>query len=411
MLVFAVAVSVVLVVSFMCSIFESVLLSINHAQIESLDTRHPTASRLLAGFKRDIDTPIAAILIVNTAAHTVGAAVAGASYSEVFSPQTLWLFTIVFTLAVLLLTEIVPKTAGVVFTKALAIPVAHGIRALTFGLGPLVHLSSSISRALRGSRKQPVTSIEEIRLMAAVGRNEGVVGAQTAGMIVGATRLRQLTAADVMVPRSAITYMTASLGRDEVAQIIETSGYSRFPYTPTGDLDQVAGTVYTKEILHWLQANPDVEIDWQDLVHEPFIIPEGKALDRLLWSFQQIKRHQALVVDEYGGMEGLVTLEDILEEIVGEIDDESDPVTEQIWPQSDGSLHAHASVELRSLCRHLGIRRTPGIDAITLGGLLNEQLGHLPKKGDVVEWRDYRFEVLSAGPRRAERVEIRRIIS
>ncbi|MDH3588180.1 MAG: hemolysin family protein [Gammaproteobacteria bacterium] len=406
MLVFAVAVSVVLVVSFMCSIFESVLLSINHAQIEALASRHPSASRLLAGFKRDIDLPIAAILIVNTTAHTIGAAVAGASYSEVFSPQTLWLFTIVFTLAVLLLTEIVPKTAGVVFTKALAIPVAHGIRALTVSLGPLVRLSSWISRALRGSRKIPVTSIDEIRLMAAVGRNEGVVGARTAGMIVGATRLRQLTASHVMVPRSAVTYLAATDSREEVLRTIETSGYSRFPFTPTGELEEVSGTVHTKEILFWLQAHPGADIDWSELLHEPFIIPEGKQLDQLLWSFQQIKRHQAIVVDEYGDLQGLVTLEDILEEIVGDIVDESDQVTEQLWPQPDGSLYAHASIELHSLCEQLDIHRAQEVHAMTLGGLLNERLDRLPKKGDVVEWRGYRFEVLAAGPRRAERVAI-----
>lgn len=409
MLVFVAAVSVVLVVSFLCSIFESVLLSISHAQIEALAPGHRRTSRLLAGFKREIDIPIAAILIVNTAAHTIGATVAGASYAQAFSPQTLWLFTVIFTLGVLLLTEIVPKTLGVTFAKELATPVAHGIHALTFGLRPLVQLSGSISRTLRGNREVPVTSIEEIRLMTALGRNEGVVRAQTAGMIVGATRLRQLVATDVMVPRTNVTFLSAIQNRADVLETIERSGYSRFPYTRTDDLDQVSGTVYTKELLFWFQANPGADIDWPALVHEPLIIPERKRLDKLLWTFQQIKRHQALVVDEYGDLQGLVTLEDILEEIVGDIVDESDAVVEQLWPQQDGSLHAHASIELRSLCERLDIPWSPQTRAVSLGGLVSERLGRLPVQGDQVEWNGHRFAVLSAAPRRAELIAIKKI--
>jgi Mg2+/Co2+ transporter CorB len=128
MLTFVAAVTVALVVSFSCSIFESVLLSINHAQVEALSQRHGRAGRLMTTFKRNIDTPIAAILIVNTIAHTIGSAVAGASYASVFDGETLWIFTIVFTTAVLLFTEIIPKTLGVTYAGRLATTVAYGAR-------------------------------------------------------------------------------------------------------------------------------------------------------------------------------------------------------------------------------------------------------------------------------------------
>src|SRR5210317_2267693 len=141
MLIFITAVSVVLVVSFLCSIFESVLLSLNRPQIEVLVQREKRSGRLLAQFKENMDVPIAAILILNTAAHTVGAAVAGASYSNVFSSGTLWVFSIIFTIAVLLFTEIIPKTLGVSHATTLATPVAHGIKWLSRLLWPLVALS------------------------------------------------------------------------------------------------------------------------------------------------------------------------------------------------------------------------------------------------------------------------------
>ena len=407
MIVFTTAVSIVLIVSFLCSIFESVLLSINHAQIAALAAKHRGAGRLLAGFKREIDVPIAAILIVNTAAHTIGATVAGASYQQVFSGETLWLFTIVFTLAVLLLTEIVPKTLGVTFARTLARPVAHGIFALTASLRPLVRLSGLISRALRGNRQIPVTSIEEIRLLTALGRSEGVVGVKTAEMIVGASRLRQLTASDVIVPRTQVTFLSAKQDRDNVLETLKQSGFSRFPFTYTNKLDQASGTVFARELLFWLQANPEQEIDWAGLVHEPLIIPEQKPLNSLLWTFQQVNRHQALVVDEYGDLKGIVTLEDVLEEIVGEIADESDPVTEDIWPQQDGSLYVRASLDLRRLCNQLNIEWSADTEATTLGGLLADHLGRVPVKGDTIEWRGYSLEVLAASERRAESIAIR----
>ncbi|MDH3778592.1 MAG: DUF21 domain-containing protein, partial [Gammaproteobacteria bacterium] len=199
--VFLMAVGVALVVSFMCSIFESVLLSMNHAQVEVLVEKGKASGRILKAFKERIDIPISAILITNTAAHTIGTAVAGATYADAFDPETLWIFTLVFTVAVLLLTEIIPKTLGVAYAAKLAKPVAYGIRGLTILLRPLVLVTESISRSLRSDKEAPITSLDEIRLLATIGHSEGVVGEQAAGMIVGASELRKLAATNVMVPR------------------------------------------------------------------------------------------------------------------------------------------------------------------------------------------------------------------
>ena len=152
MQIFIAAVSVALIVSFLCSIFESVLLSINYAQVESLAQQGKRSAQLMKEFKQRIDVPIAAILITNTIAHTVGTTVAGATYEDAFSAETLWIFTIVFTISILLLTEIIPKTLGITYARRLATPVAFGIYALTVALRPLVMLSSVVSRALRGGK-------------------------------------------------------------------------------------------------------------------------------------------------------------------------------------------------------------------------------------------------------------------
>jgi putative hemolysin len=407
MTLFVTAVCIVLIVSFLCSIFEAVLLSISPVHVEGLSQKRPRAGRLLADFKRNIDTPIAAILITNTAAHTVGASVAGASYSNVFNEGTLWIFTIVFTLAVLLLTEIIPKTIGVSYNQLLSEPVAYGIRVLTLVLRPLVFVSERISRALRPDRAAPVTSVEEIRLLVAMGRSEGVVGMRTADMIVGATHLRQLTASDVMLPRQRVVYLSDTMSRAEVLQTSSRSGHSRFPFAPDNDLEQVSGIVMVKDLLYWLHDHPEGPIDWGALVQEPVVVPEIMTLTALLHTFQDSRRHMAIVVDEYGSVEGIVTLEDVLEEIVGEIMDESDRLVEDMWPQPDGSLHVHGTVELRKVCSKLNLPWEPEDEVATVGGLVTELLGRMPIRGDAVEWNNSRLEVLTASERRPELISVK----
>jgi len=406
MLAFAAAVSLALIGSFLCSIMESVLLSIGTADVEALVLDGKRSGRLLKGFKRRIDVPIAAILIVNTVAHTVGAAVAGATFENAFNEETLWVFTIVFTLAVLLFTEIIPKTLGVAYSKELASPVAYSIQLLSVILLPFVRLSELISRALRRDKENPATSVEEIRLLAALGRSEGVFGARTAGMIVGATALAQLRARDVMVPRQRVSFLSGERTQAENLQIVRSSAHSRLPFSTSDELDDVSGVVLAKDLLFQLQENPDPEVDWRELIREPLSIPEGKSLSSLLRDFQETRSHLAIVVDEYGGVEGIVTLEDVLEEIVGDIIDESDRHVEDVWPQGDGSVDVLASIEMRKVGKYLGFEWGPDSNIATPAGLVAELLGRIPVSGDSVEWEGYRLEVLSATRTRAERIRI-----
>jgi len=409
MLTFIAAVSLALVGSFLCSIMESVLLSIGTADVEALVRHGKRSGKILQGFKRRIDIPIAAILIVNTVAHTVGAAVAGASYESAFNSETLWLFTIVFTAAILLFTEIIPKTVGVTYARELASPVAHSIQILSLLLRPLVALSEVVSRSLRRDESSPATSVEEIRLLARLARREGILGARTAGMIVGATRLSQLQAHDVMVPRQSVTYLSGERTKADNLKILRRSRHSRLPFSRTDDLDQVSGIVLAKELFFQLEERPDEAIDWEALLLEPLIVPESKHLNSLMRDFQKERRHMAIVVDEYGGVEGIVTLEDVLEEIVGEIVDESDVELRDMWPQADGSLEIVASIEMRKVAEHLGFEWSSDGNITSAGGVVSELLGRIPIKGDAVDWNGYRLEVLSATKRRAERIRIRPI--
>lgn len=408
MLLFITAVSVVLVVSFICSIFESVLLSLTRPQIEVLAQRNQRAGRLLSRFKENMDVPIAAILILNTAAHTVGAAVAGASYSNVFNVGTLWLFTIVFTVAVLLFTEIIPKTLGVTYARNLAAPVAYGIRWLTLALRPLVALSERISRSLRGDVTMPVTTSEEIRLLATLGRSKGVVSVETAGMIVGATQLKYLHAHDVMLPREEVRFLSGEMDRSEAMDFVRRTGHSRFPFSPTRDLKDVAGVVFAKDLLHWLLQHDDEDVDWNALLQEALVVPPSVPLLHMLRTYQDARRHLAIIVDEYGSVVGIATLEDVLEEIVGDIFDETDLPIHDFDELDDGALIVRARVDLRKLSARLDIAWDPGIEPSTVGGLVMEQLERMPVKGDAISWQGYRIEVLRADQRHAKLLSIRK---
>jgi len=409
MLLFVTAVSVVLVVSFVCSIFESVLLSVTRPQIEILVRSGRSAGKLLASYKDNMDVPIAAILILNTAAHTIGAAVAGASYANVFDTGTLWLFSVLFTIAVLLFTEIIPKTLGVSYARVLASPVAHGIRMLTVLLRPLVVLSEKISKSLRSDVEAPVTSPEEIRLLAFLGHSEGVVGKRTAGIITGATHLGQLRAHDVMLPRDLVCFLAGTMTRSEVLQLVQESGHSRFPYSPTGSLDDVNGVILVKQLLYWLHAHDEEAIDWESLRIDALYIPENAPLPRMLRTFQESQRHMAIIVDEYGSITGIATLEDVLEEIVGDIDDELDEPTKDIVPLGDDAYQVSAAVDLRKLSAALGIEWEPEGDITTVGGLVTEILERIPSAGDFIDWRGYRITVLKAGRQKVKLLSVRKL--
>jgi putative hemolysin len=404
MLVFFLAVAMALASSFVCSISEAVLLTVTHAQIEALGKSH--AADLLRNFKRELDQPIAAILTLNTTAHTIGASVAGAYYGDVFDPKTLWIFSVLFTLAVLLFSEIIPKTLAVASAGTLAVPVAYGVAGLVVVLKPLLKVTRAIARLLRPSSAQPITSLEEIRLLASLGRTEGAVGKLAADMIEGVATLRELRARDVMVPRARVVYLSGLRTLEENLEVVRRTGHSRFPYTPTGDLDRVEGVVLVKDLMFTLREVEDIELE--KLATKALVVPSATTLERLLRNFQQERRHLAIVVDEYGGTEGIVTLEDVLEEIVGEIEDESDRVDPFVTKRADGSVVCRGWAEARAVLDGFGVE-ADDIEAVTVGGLVAELVGRVPRVGDRAEWRGLEFVVLQASPRRAERVEIRRM--
>jgi putative hemolysin len=332
--------------------------------------------------------------------------VCGAMYVNVFGERTLWVFSVAFTVAVLIFSEIVPKTIGVTYAAQLAVAVAYSVRVLVVVLRPILWLTSLFARLLRGEHENPVTSVEEIKLLVALGRTEGAVAGRVADMIEGATALRELTAYDVMVPRARVVYLSGERDLEENLQVVRESGHSRFPFTLDGNPDRFEGMVLVKDLMFKLRETPE-DPDWKALATPLLVIPAAAQLERVLRTFQEQRRHLALVVDEYGGTQGIITLEDVLEEIVGEIEDETDRVDQSIIRRADGKLVCRGMAETRKLFEILGVEEDS--EMVTVAGFVAHLVGRVPRIGDKVEWHGWRFTVTRATARRAERMEVEKL--
>ena len=245
-------------------------------------------------------------------------------------------------------------------------------------------------------------------MLATLGRSKGVVGVDTAGMVVGATQLRYLHAHDIVLPREKVRFLSGEMNRTEAMEFVRQTGHSRFPFSPTRDLKDVSGVVLAKDLLYWLLHHDEDAVDWDSLIKETLIIPPSVPLIQLLRTYQDTRRHLAIIIDEYGTVEGIATLEDVLEEIVGDIFDESDLSMREFHKLADGSFIVRAGIDLRKLSAKLDVAWDPKIAASTIGGFVTEKLERIPRAGDMIDWKGYQIEVLRADRRRAKLLRIRK---
>lgn len=318
---------IVLVTSFFCSLSEASLLSVSrvaiHKRVESSRT-----AQIVARMKEHVDRPIAAILILNTVANTGGAALAGREYERIFGGANMGLFTILLTLAVLVVSELLPKTLGVQHALRTSLLVARPVQWLVTIMYPLTYLVEVGARTLSGGRRaqQATFSLEDLRAMARLALASKALGHGEHMIIHAAARLPSLSVRHIMIHREDIIYL--SLSDDDEENLIKArqSMHSRLVLV-RDDLDGVVGIVPVKEILWRLaEDNRDEEGLKRILgesVREPVFVDADVEVTRLLQVFSEAHAHLALVT-EAERVVGIVTLEDVVEELIGEIDDEYD---------------------------------------------------------------------------------------
>jgi len=318
-------VTLALAVSFLCSIMEAVLLSVTPSYVTMLKQRGARLAGRLARLKEDIDRPLAAILSMNTIAHTVGATGAGAQATAVFGSAYVGVISAVLTLLILVLSEIIPKTLGAVYWKALTPPVVRTLGVIIWLMWPLVKLSQAITGLLAAGRKQDRISKEELEAMAELARDEGVFKEKESSILKNLLRFGSLRAQDVMTPRTVVFALPEADSVGETIRAHENLRFSRIPVY-SSDRDDVTGYVLKDELL-LRAAQGKTSLSLRELRRRMIVVPETSPLPRLFEQMLEQTEHIVLVVDEYGGMAGVVSMEDVVETLLGlEIVDEADSV-------------------------------------------------------------------------------------
>lgn len=319
-----IAVLIVLISSALCSGAEAALFSVPLVRVRQLgETRKPAALALLK-IRQKMSRPIATIVILNNVANIVGSIVVGGIATQVLGSQWLGVFSGLLTFLVIIFAEIIPKTLGERYAERIGLIVARPVLLLTRIFTPLVWCIEKVTAPITKGGRYPVTNEAEIRLLAHIGSQEGIIDKRESDMIQRVFRLNDLTADDIMTPRVNLTYLHGDETLGEAKSAILASQHSRI-IVIGNSIDNVQGIVFKNELLAaMVEAKYDQPI--VSFKHEPQFVPESTHADRLLEVFQKTRRHLVVVLDEFGGTAGVVTLEDVLEVLTGEIVDETDTV-------------------------------------------------------------------------------------
>jgi CBS domain containing-hemolysin-like protein len=305
-------------------------------------------------------------------------------------PLALIIVTLVLSLFTIVFGELVPKSLALAHTETFALRLSGLIEVLLRVLGPLVRVLTAITTAVArmlgaGDQAQGVMSTQELSILVERGGEQGILEAEEEQMIQAVIELGDQRIHEVMVPRIAMVTLRATASMDEAIDTVIDGGHSRIPvYEET--IDEIIGILYAKDLLPFLKESAPERPSLRSILRTPVFVPESMSVDDLLHEFQRRKIHIAIVLDEYGGTAGLVTIEDLLEEIVGEIQDEYDEEEPLIVKISDDEARIDGRADVDDLAElfdtNLGLEDADEYD--TVGGLIYHRIGGVPKPGDQV---------------------------
>ena len=314
--------SLAIAISFLCSMLEAALLSVTPSYLLSEEEKGKSYATTVKALKANVDKPLSAILSFNTIAHTVGAAGVGAQAVAIWGEEYFGVISAVLTVAILVLSEIIPKSLGANYWKQIAPWMGIMLTGMIYMLYPLVIFSQFLTKAFSKGGGQ-TTSREEVAALTNLGVQEGIFEENESKIIHNLIRFKSIKVSSVMTPRTVVLAIEENKTLRELFDITKTVPFSRIPvYKET--IDNIKGYVLKYDILDKL-ANDEFDHTIKEMVREMTVIFEHYSIPVVLEIMMSKREHIALVVDEYGGMAGIVTMEDILETLLGlEIQDESD---------------------------------------------------------------------------------------
>ena len=380
---------------------ETALTAASRARMHQLekdgDKRAAAVNRLIA----NRENLIGAILLGNNLVNILASVLATSLFTTLFGPGGLALATAtaVMTVLVLVFAEVLPKTYAITRTDSMAMSVARPIGGLVFLVSWLVKVIQFIvSMTLRlvglGAPAETVTAEQEIRGAIDLHASEGGVDAEDRLRLVGALDLKDLTVEDVMIHRKNIKMLNAELEPRQLIMKALASPHTRIPLYE-GEKEEIVGILHAKDLLRAaLPVGKELSRDdLMNILRKPWFVPETTSVQDQLDAFLKKRNHFALVVDEYGELQGLITLEDILEEIVGHIHDEHDVAVQGVRPQPDGSVNVDGWVPIRDLNRATGWE-LPDEEAVTVAGLVIHEAQTIPETNQSFVFHGYRFNIL-----------------
>ena len=378
---------------------ETALTAASKARIHAMAKDGQKSAERVSTLIDDKEKLIGSILLGNNLINNLATALTTSALIALVGEAGVGYAVIAITILILIFSEVLPKTYAILNPERFAKVVALPISVVVFVFSPIVATVQAIVRAtlrLFGANVTgPVLSAQdEIRGAIDLGHQEGQVVKSERDMLVGALDINELSVEDVMVHRKNIRMIDADLPPREIVMRALASPHTRMPLY-RGDPDEVVGILHAKDLLRAIAAAAGdfnaLKID--DVMREPWFVPETRGLKEQLDAFLRKRAHFALAVDEYGVIMGLVTLEDILEEIVGDIHDEHDAPVQGVRPQPDGAVNVDGWVAIRDLNRARGWD-LPDDDAVTIAGLVIHEARTIPEPGQRFSFHDYEFEIL-----------------
>lgn len=316
-----------LVISFLCSIMESVLFSTPQSFLIVQQKKGSAWANTFLDLKTNIDKPLSAILSLNTVAHTVGAAGVGAQAVKVFGEASLGITSAILTILILIITEIIPKTVGASYWRRLAKFSSALIKMTIFITYPLVIISSYVTKLFSKSDKETTTNREEIAALTSIGTEEGIFTENEGKIIQNLLRLKNVNIKDIMTPRVVVAIADENLNLNDFLENRDYLKFSRIPVYSEND-ENITGYVMRQTVFENL-ADDKHHLKLKDVKRTILIVPNSITLFSIWEKLLENKEHIALIVDEYGGLDGIVTMEDIIETLLGlEIVDEKDTITD-----------------------------------------------------------------------------------
>jgi len=373
---------------------ETALMAVDRWRIRHL-SRKGRRARLVEKTLKEPEKLIGTILLGNNLVNVAASALATAIAIKFVGEEGVIWSTLIMTLLILLFAEITPKTIAAYYPEQMSILIVQPIYVLIRLLYPIVRVLSAVSNKLiallhlEKSGLEPILGIEEIAAMLQVGAEEGVLKKRDEEMLQAVLALDRIPVESVMLPTRDVVAFEIDTPYEEIVARVKESEFSRYPVYQESK-SEVSGFVHIKDLFKW--TGTPGQFSLKRLMRRASYVPEGKSLRQQLVDFQKSRIHLAFVVDEYGEVVGIVCLEDILEEIVGEIEDEHDRFLRRILPQSDGSFLVDGSVSIRDLNKWL-IWDLPEDGYQTIAGLVLTLFGRLPEMGEEVRWRTFRFRV------------------